>query len=90
MKIFITLEDIIIIGIILLILAYAIISPIVSEVKKIGKHNCYKCKHYKLYDVTSVGGYCRMKCTKYNRLDNTTEIMDNEHYERCKDFEEEE
>lgn len=86
MKIFITLGDII--GIIVLGLLFIgiIIYGIIIELKKIGKKNCYKCKYYKLYDVTSVGGYCRMQCQKHNRIDNTTDINEREHYEKCNDY----
>lgn len=66
MKIFITLGDII--GIILgLFFIGSIIYGIIIELRKIGKKNCYKYKYYKLYDVTSVGGYCRMQSQKHNR-----------------------
>lgn len=86
MKIFITLGDII--GIIILGLFFigSIIYGIIIELRKIGKKNCYKCKYYKLYDVTSVGGYCRMQCQKHNRIDRTVDMNDCEHYEKCKDY----
>lgn len=86
MKIFVTLGDIVgIITFLLVIIGY-IIYAIVNELKKIGKKNCYKCKYYELYDVTSVGGYCRMQCKKHNRIDNTTDMNEQEHYEKCKDY----
>ena len=86
MKIFITLGDII--GIIILGLLFigGIIYRIIIELRKIGKKNCYKCKYYELYDVTSVGGYCRMQCKKHNRIDRTVDMNDCEHYEKCKDY----
>ena len=86
MKIFVTLGDIIGLGILVLFIAGGIIYTIIKEIKKIGKKNCYNCKYYELYDVTSVGGYCRMQCKKHNRIDNNVEIMEDEHYEKCKDF----
>lgn len=86
MKIFVTLGDIIGLGILILFIAGGIIYMIIKEIKKIGKKNCYKCKYYDLYDVASVGGYCRMKCKKHNRIDNTTDMNEREHYEKCKDF----
>ena len=86
MKIFVTLRDIIGLGIIVLFIAGGIIYTIIQEIKKIGKKNCYHCKYYKLYDVTSVGGRCRMQCKKHNRIDNTVDMMEYEHYEKCKDF----
>ena len=86
MKIFVTLGDIIGIGILVLFIAGGIIYMIIQKIKKIGKKNCYKCKYYKLYDVTSVGGYCRMQCTKHNRIDKIVDMNDNEHYEKCKEF----
>ena len=30
------------------------------------KKNCFKCKYYKLHDVSSFGGVCRYKCTLKN------------------------
>ena len=86
MKIFVTLGDIIGLGILVLCIVGGIIYTIIQEIKKIGKKNCYKCKYYDLYDVTSVGGGCRMRCAKYNRIDSTVEIMEDEHYEKCKEF----
>ena len=90
MKIFVTLGDIIGIGILMLFIIggiiYATVQIIVQEIKKIGKKNCYGCKYYDLYDVASAGGYCRMKCKKHNRIDNTTDMNEREHYEKCKDF----
>ena len=86
MKIFVTLGDIVGIIILVLFIVGGIIYTIFQEFKKIGKKNCYKCKHYELYDVTSVGGYCRMRCKKHNRIDKTVDINDNEHYEKCKNF----
>jgi len=86
MKIFVTLRDIIGIVILVLFVVGGIIYTIIQEIKKIGKKNCYNCKYYKLYDVTSVGGYCRMQCTKHNRIDKTVDMNDNEHYEKCKEF----
>lgn len=86
MKIFVTLGDIIGIVILVLFIVGGIIYTIIQEFKKIGKKNCYKCKYYELYDVTSFGGHCRMQCKKHNRIDNTTDMNKREHYEKCKDF----
>lgn len=86
MKIFVTLGDIIVLGILVLCIVGGIIYTIVQEIKKIGKNNCYNCRYYKLYDVTSVGGYCRMQCQKHNRIDRTVDMNDCEHYEKCKDY----
>lgn len=80
------LGDIIGISIIAIIILFIIINLIYNELKKIGKKNCYKCKHYKLHDVTSAGGYCRYRCAIYNRIDDTCSFNDNEHYEKCKKF----
>ena len=86
MNIFITLGDIVGIITLSLVIVGSIIYVIVNELKKIGKKNCYKCKYYHLYDVTSVGGWCRMQCKKHNRIDKTVDMNDCEHYEKCKDY----
>ena len=82
----INLIDIIIISIILLIIAISIIKIIIEEIKKIGKKNCYDCKHYKLDNVASCGDCCWYRCTKHNRKDNGVSMNETEHFERCKDF----
>ena len=87
MKIFITLGDLIEIGILALIIIISIIYVIVKLIGGIGKKNCYNCKYYDLYDVTSVGGYCRMKCKKHNRVDKKTDINESKHLEKCNEFE---
>ena len=84
-----TIWDILIIAMVVVFLFGLIVKAIIDEIRKIGKKNCYDCKHYDLYDVTSVGGYCRMQCTKCKRIDPTVEFGENEHYVKCKDFEEE-
>ena len=92
MKIFITLGDLI--GIVFLILIigatiiYSIIRVIYTELKKIGKKNCYKCKYYDLADVAGAGDCCWYRCKKHNRKDNGVSMNEREHYEKCKDFKE--
>lgn len=86
MKIFVTLGDILIIVVLSILFIGSIIYGIITELKKVGKKNCYKCKYYQLYDVTSVGGCCRMQCKKHNRIDKTVDMNDCEHYEKCKDY----
>lgn len=49
------------------------------------KQNCFKCKYYKLYDVSSIGGDCRYKCTLKNKCNNN-KINDNCNFVNCKDF----
>ena len=55
MKVIISIWDIIGFGIIGIAIIFFIISLIVQEIKKIGKKNCYECKHYKLDNVASCG-----------------------------------
>lgn len=86
MKIFVTLGDIIGLGILILFILGTIIYAIIQELKKIGKKNCYKCKYYKLDGVASCGDCCWYICTKHNRKDSGTSMNTREHLERCKDF----
>lgn len=86
----VTIGDIIFFGIIGITILLAIIFGIIEEIKKIGKKNCYKCKFYKLDDVASCGDCCWYRCTKHNRKDNGVSMNENEHYEKCNDFKEEE
>ena len=86
MKVIISIWDIIIFGIIGIVIIFSVISSIVQEIKKIGKKNCYECKHYKLDNVASCGDCCWYRCTKHNRKDDGVSMNETEHYERCKDF----
>lgn len=86
MKIFVTLGDIIGLGILILFILGTIIYAIIQEIKKIGKKNCYDCKYYKLDGVASCGDCCWYICTKNNRKDGGTSMNTREHYEKCKDF----
>ena len=75
-----------IIGLVLLFIF--IICTIIESILNLFKQNCYKCKHYKLYNTFSAGQYCQYKCHKLNRID----VQDmNEHcnYIWCKYYEEE-
>lgn len=49
------------------------------------KQNCFRCKYYKLYDVSQSGGYCRYKCTLKNKYNNHG-FNDNSNFVNCKDF----
>lgn len=86
MKVIISIWDIIIFGIIGIVIIFSVIFSIVQEIKKIGKKNCYECKHYKLDNVASCGDCCWYRCIKHNRKDNGVSMNEEEHYERCKDF----
>lgn len=72
--------------IIIVLLIFAIISFIKFKINKKFKKNCFKCKHYNLFDVASVGNRCRYKCNKLNRMDSHNM---NNHYNfiKCKLFE---
>ena len=82
----VTIWDIIIFVIIGIAILLSIITAITEETKKIGKKNCYECKHYKLHDVASCGDGCWYKCTKHNRKDSCVSMNETEHYEKCKFF----
>jgi len=57
-----------------------------SKLDSIFKKNCYKCKHYNLFDVASVGDGCRYKCSKFDRIDHSG-MNTRVHYEKCNEFE---
>ena len=87
-----TIGDIIEIIVIALIIVIVVIWFICSLIKKIinkfFKKNCYECKHWYLYNVSSVGGIDWHKCKK-NCFEEAIrgEFNDSEHYEKCSEFE---
>ena len=50
------------------------------------KKNCFKCKYYKLHDVSSFGGSCKYKCTLKNMYCNNN-FNDRVKLTKCKEFE---
>ena len=50
------------------------------------KKNCFKCKYYKLHDVSSFGGVCRYKCTLKN-IYCRHNFNDSVKLTKCKEFE---
>lgn len=50
------------------------------------KKNCFKCKYYKLHDVSSFGGVCRYKCTLKN-IYCKHNFNDRVKLTKCKEFE---
>ena len=50
------------------------------------KKNCFKCKYYKLYSVSSFGGKCKYKCILKNIYCNH-DFNDRVKFTKCKDFE---
>ena len=50
------------------------------------KNNCFKCKYYKLHDVSSFGGVCRYKCTLKN-IYCRHNFNDRVKLTKCKEFE---
>ena len=49
------------------------------------KENCYQCKSYKLYDVSSCGDRCKYKCNLKNRIDNH-KMNDKVNFIKCDEF----
>ena len=50
------------------------------------KKNCFKCKYYKLHDISSFGGVCRYKCTLKN-IYCKHNFNDSVKLTKCKEFE---
>ena len=50
------------------------------------KKNCFKCKYYKLHDISSFGGVCKYKCTLKNIYCNHN-FNDRVKLTKCKEFE---
>ena len=50
------------------------------------KKNCFKCKYYKLHDISSFGGVCRYKCTLKN-IYCKHNFNDDVKLTKCKEFE---
>jgi hypothetical protein len=85
-ELLVTLEMLIPAILICLVVLYTIIVIIKYKLDVKFEHDCYKCKHYELYDVTSCGGNCRYKCFLKNRYDNHN-MNDSHNLVRCKEFE---
>ena len=50
------------------------------------KKSCFKCKYYKLHDISSFGGVCRYKCTLKN-IYCKHNLNDSVKFTKCKEFE---
>lgn len=87
MVIVIDIKDFIIPVIFILCLIIYSVYLIIRSILNKFKHNCYKCKHYKLNDVASVGDCCWYKCTKLDRVDRHS-FNDKEIYKKCNYYEE--
>lgn len=81
----INLSDLILIGIIAVLIIISILIYIIKSILNKFKDNCYKCKHYSLYDVASFGDYCRYRCNKFDRIDEH-HMNDSTNYVKCKEF----
>ena len=81
-KLKILLPLIIFLSILFLLIILSIKYKIDTKFKK----NCFKCKYYKLHDVSSFGGICRYKCTLKNIYCNHN-FNDRVKLTKCKDFE---
>jgi len=57
------------IALILLVVLIFLFLTIKFKIDRKFKKNCFKCKHYKLHNVSSVGGKCTYKCHKFDRTD---------------------
>lgn len=77
---------IIIVGLFVLWVLCIVISSFLNLFKK----DCYKCKHYDLYDVASAGDLCWYKCDLKNERDIGTSMNTRCRYVRCKNFEKKE
>ena len=81
-KLKILLPLIIFLSILFLLIILSIKYKIDTKFKK----NCFKCKYYKLHDVSSFGGICRYKCTLKNIYCNHN-FNDRVKFTKCKEFE---
>lgn len=85
-KLYFTLKILAPIILISLFLIYVIRLLIKHKLDIKYKKNCYKCKQYKLYDVSSCGNGCRYQCSLKNRTD-YHEMNDQYNFVKCKEFE---
>ena len=81
-KLKILLPLIIFLSILFLLIILSIKYKIDTKFKK----NCFKCKYYKLHDVSSFGGVCKYKCSLKNIYCNHN-FNDRVKLTKCKDFE---
>lgn len=84
-ELYFTLKLLIPVIIILTIVLITIILLIKSKLDEKFKQDCYKCKHYELYNVASCGGKCTYKCMKKNKLDYCN-INDKKKFIKCEEF----
>lgn len=90
----VTLSDVISIGVMgLLIIGfiiYCIYAIIRTWFNRHFRQNCYKCKHWYLYNVAGSGGICWYKCKQDCIKEQVRqEFNDQEYYMKCSKFEEE-
>lgn len=79
---------IIILAIILLIVAviYELLRRLYN---KLFRKNCFKCKHWDLCDVASMGNGCKYHCKKTGFRSEMIDMNLNEYYKKCNEFEKE-
>lgn len=82
-------EYIIPLGILGLIILYVLLYILISFIKSLFCKNCFKCKHYKLYNVAGSGDCCWYRCDKLD-ITNSHSMNDTVYYKKCKYYEEEE
>lgn len=75
------------------VIAFYIIAYIYASIRTwFDRHfrkNCYKCKYWKLSNVSGAGGICYYKCQKNClKQEIMQEFNDNEYYTKCKQFKE--
>ena len=85
MMLFLYFKLILLIPLILFLLLLFILS-IKYKIDSKFKKNCFKCKYYKLHDVSSFGGVCKYKCTLKNIYCNHN-FNDRVKLTKCKEFE---
>ena len=70
----------------LLFLLLLFISSIKYKIDVKFKKNCFKCKYYKLHNISSFGGKCKYKCSLKN-IYCTHDFNDRVKLTKCKEFE---
>lgn len=79
-------SELILIIVVAIIFIIWLVYTVISSFLNIFKKNCYKCKHYKLYDVASAGDMCWYKCNLKDERDIGTSMNTRYRYVRCKNY----
>ena len=73
---------------ILIIVVVGIVELAKTIRNRLFRKNCFKCKHWDLCDVASMGNGCKYRCKKTGFRSGMIDMNLNKYYKKCNEFEE--